>query len=167
MTFTRTLAIILLLIAFFTKLDFSHFFSPKEKENILKVQSTLYSLIFERRITFFVVFMLYFTLSHAIRGLGIQPSYGLDIAYFIQSSFNAFSEKGLLFQSIRDESSFFTQHFEPYLFLLHPLTKLPYTAFVFYSLQNLAQVGTLFFIIKYLCEFISDKSLRLFFLFFF
>ena len=54
--FTRTLAIILLLIAFFTKLDFSHFFAPKEKDNILKVERTLYSLIFERKITFFVVF---------------------------------------------------------------------------------------------------------------
>lgn len=74
--------------------------------------------------------------THAIQGWGVHSWQGFDIGFFVQATFNAFSEKGLMFKNIDGDLSFFAHHFSPFLFLLAPLGTLREAPIWLYTAQD-------------------------------
>ena len=163
---SRSIALALIFMTIYSKGDLGLFFGKKQKEWFALCRDRLYRFVFETPGRFLLLCFGYLFVAHSLDGIGFQKGFGYDIAIFLQSAFNAFHAKGLMYETIVTSNSFFQQHFEPYLFLFSPLADLPFAPVIFYSIQNLAQVGVVAYLVKYLNEYLGDdRNLKLAILF--
>lgn len=80
------------------------------------------------------IIFIVFILSYGLKGLYITESSGYDTGFFLQALANPYTDGIWQMRTIEEKSSFFLNHFEPFLFFLYPLKFLPYPAFFLYSL---------------------------------
>ena len=80
------------------------------------------------------IIFIVFILSYGLKGLYITESSGYDTGFFLQALANPYTDGIWQMRTIEEKSSFFLNHFEPFLFFLYPLKYLAYPAFFLYSL---------------------------------
>ncbi len=114
-------------------------------------------IFFEKPTWGTAIFFFYLVLSHALWGLYIHTGYGYDITFFVQAAFNAFHESLPLYKTFPDAGSFFAHHFQPYLFLLHPVAKWPESPFLFYVIQDAFSALFLLLSAKFIARWVVEK----------
>ena len=106
--------------------------------------------IFQRPLFFLVLFTVIVFFSYGLGGFYLRPGFGFDTGIFIQALTNAFDERGWLFLTYElSGNSFFVNHFSPYLFLLHPLSWIPYPQVYLYFLGYLSLGGAFYLLLRF------------------